>query len=212
MDLETEFLQALIEQAHNQDVNNKLQTLSKKVSWAKGWPNNKKAFWNSEAFMWKKIINKAQREHITSQIQQILKQKGNNLDIGAGAYSYIKSVAIDISPKMLQLNENATEKIVGDIEKELLFKSNSFNSITAVFILNYVQNIQNLLGEVQRVLKKDGTFIVVLSKIGINVRHKAHQKQTLSKKEWRSVFTGNKFHVNIIENDTLWFFVCSKPS
>lgn len=214
MDAETQFLQMLIKQGMGLDVENKLKKLSEKVSWAKGWPKNKVAFWNSEAFMWQTKIDKEKREDISAKISEIIQSNrqgnGKNLDLGAGAYSYIPSVAIDISSKMLQLNEVAFEKIEGDIEQTLSFNEKSFNSITAVFVFNYVQNLKNLLNECKRVLQDNGVLVIVLSNIGIHSRHKKHQINDFDKKTWQKIIEQQGFRVEVKIDKDLLFFTC-KP-
>ena len=120
----------------------------------------------------------------------------------------VSSMKMDISPKMLESNENAKEKILGDIEKKLPFNSNSFDSITAIFILNYVQNLSLVLEECKRVLKRSGKLVVALSGIGIHLRHKKHQKHNLNKEEWHSIFKEHGFVVEFLIEENIWFFVC----
>ena len=213
MDAETQFLQTLIEQGFGLDVENKLQKLSSKVSWAKGWPKNKVAFWNSEAFMWQTKIDKEQRADISAKIIELIQKNthtsGKNLDLGAGAYSYIPSVGIDISPKMLQLNDVAFEKVCADIEQTFPFNEKSFHSITAVFILNYVQNLSKVLNECKRVLQDNGVLLIVLSNIGIHPRHKKHQINDFDKSCWQKIIEQQGFRVKVKIDDNLLFFTCN---
>ena len=46
---------------------------------------------------------------------------------------------------MLQFNDNCQKKVIGNLENYLPFPSSSFDSITAVFILNYIKNWQQLI-------------------------------------------------------------------
>ena len=151
IDAETEFFKGLIELQYGLNVEDKLGEISKNVSWARNWPEDKKSFWNAEAFMWNKKIDKEIRELIRGEVEFL--SGGKNLDLGCGSYSYLKSVGFDISEKMLNFNDNCLEKVIGDLENDLPFFANNFDSVTAIFVLNYVENYTFLLQEVKRVLK-----------------------------------------------------------
>src|SRR3989338_7306111 len=92
-DPETEFLSGLIELQYGKNVEKELQQYSKKVPWAKGWPLDDKAFWNAEAFMWSRKISKEKRELIKQELEFLA--QGKDLDLGCGAYSYVKSIGFD---------------------------------------------------------------------------------------------------------------------
>ena len=165
IDPETEFFTEMMKLSYGEDVEKKLRALSSHVPWAKGWPENKKAFWNAEAFMWSRKITKEKRALIAEELAFL---KGRNLDLGCGAYSYLPSTGFDLSEKMLQFNEQCYEKVIGDVEKSLPFADGSFDSVTAIFLLNYVVDYQQLLTELYRVLKNEGYAVVVLSLKKIN--------------------------------------------
>ncbi|MBI2666621.1 class I SAM-dependent methyltransferase, partial [Candidatus Woesearchaeota archaeon] len=189
-DLETQFLCGLLELQYGEVNLQKMQKLASQVSWAKGWPRKKEAFWNAEAFLWKKKIDSEKRELIRKEIiffmkgknkekifekesknkEKILEKEKMNLDLGCGAYSYLPSVGFDCSQEMLKLNEQCSRKVVGDVEKILPFADEEFSSVTAVFVLNYVENYSLLLSEIFRVLKSggNGKFVMVLAEKGVN--------------------------------------------
>ncbi len=101
---ETAFFQGLLELQYGRNVEKKLRALAGKIPWARGWPDNKQAFWNAEAFMWQRKIDWEKREMIEKELSFL--KTGKNLDLGCGAYSYVPgSVGLDISSEMLQLNE-----------------------------------------------------------------------------------------------------------
>lgn len=206
--METEFLKGLIKLNYGEDVAEELKKLASSVSWAKGWPDDKKAFWNGEAFMWSYKINKERREVIKGELSALL---GKNLDLGCGAYSYLPSVGFDISEKMLELNDNCAEKIVGDLEKDLPFSDNSFDSVTAVFVLNYVENYKGLLAGIKRVLKDNGNFVVVLSAKKLNDWQRQKEVNSFSSKEWKKILE-EYFTVKFYEKEEMWFFMCRKES
>ena len=204
-DFETEFFSGMIELQYGQEVEDKLKMLSEKISWAKGWPENNVSFWNAEAFMWKRKVEKEKRDLIKNEL--IFLNKGKNLDLGCGAYSYIPSVGFDFSEKMLQFNDNCLEKVVGDLEKKLPLPDNSFSSVTAIFVLNYVQKCQQLLSEIKRIMKNNGYFVMVLSEKNVNKWHQQKQVHHFSFQEWNSLLKENGFLVKSYFKRGLFFFV-----
>ncbi|PIN75942.1 hypothetical protein COV17_03395 [Candidatus Woesearchaeota archaeon CG10_big_fil_rev_8_21_14_0_10_36_11] len=204
---ENDFLCGLMELQYGVDVKETLQSLSSSVPWARGWPEDKKSFWNAEAFMWGRKISKEKRSLIKQELSFL---SGNNLDIGCGAYSYIKSVGFDISPKMLDFNDNCTEKVCGDVEKPLPFSSNTFDSVTSIFVLNYVTNHKQLLSEISRTLKDNGEFVMVLSSKDINGWQKQKEVNSFESSGWTTLLENIGFNLTFYEKDGLWFWKCSK--
>jgi len=213
----------------------RIQTLAKKVSWLKGWPESRQAFWNGESFMWGNKISKERRELIKQELSFLerkkrdLKNKGKliekerltekrnncikenqNLDIGCGSYSYVNSVGFDISERMLQLNDNLVERVAGDVEKKLPFASESFGSATLVFLLDYVNNYSSLLGEVFRVLKNKGKLVVVQSKSRVNPWQRQQAVNNLGFNKWKEALEEVGFKVELVEKEGLGFFKCLK--
>lgn len=215
---EGEFISKLLELQYFDNVTKdftdcftKTKKLSKKVKWAKGWPDNDKSFWNAEAFMWEKKIGTKKRELIKEELLKLLSNRscGKNLDLGAGAYSYIPSIAFDFSEKMLNNNENAIEKVIGDLDEKLPFEDNCFDSVTAIFVFNYVKNLNNLLNELKRVLKENGVCVVVQNMKPINFWHKNKERNdftTGNEQNWEKYFSDLEFQVNISKKDGLVFF------
>jgi len=207
-DPETEFFSTLIELQYGQKVDQKLVELSKKVSWAKGWPENNQSFWNAEAFMWQHKIEKEKRQLIKDELNFLTGNK--NLDLGCGTYSYLPSVGFDFSEKMLQFNENCLKKVSGDLEQKLPFAAEEFGSVTAVFVLNYVKNYTPLFSEIRRVLKEKGTFVMVLSINEINPWQRQKEINSFSSKKWSVLLEEQGFSVNCYQKENLWFFVARK--
>ena len=207
LDSETEFLSGLLELQYGQDVEGKLKRIASKVEWAKGWPEDKKAFWNAEVFMWQHKVEKKKRELINEELKFL--QYGKNLDIGCGAYSYIPSVGFDISERMLQFNDNCTKKVIGDVEKGLPFTDATFDSVTAIFVLNYVQHYQQLVLEIRRILKDNGFFIMVLSSGKVNDWQRQKEVTHFTAAKWCEILQGG-FPVDFYEKEKLWFFRCRK--
>ncbi|MEW5897480.1 MAG: class I SAM-dependent methyltransferase [Nanoarchaeota archaeon] len=216
IDAETEFFSGLIELQYGRKAVSKLKAIAGKLPWAKGWPADGRAFWNAEAFMWSRKIDKSRRDLISGEISKELLslKKGKNLDIGCGAYSYVPSVGIDFSEKMLQFNDLCSEKVIGDLEKLLPFPDESFNSATAVFVLNYIRNYRQLLKEVCRVLKKKGVFVAVLSSAGVNNWQKQKEVNDFNKGEWKALLQKAVqkagLATDFYEKEGLLFFKCRK--
>ncbi|MBS3116375.1 class I SAM-dependent methyltransferase [Candidatus Woesearchaeota archaeon] len=206
LDPEAAFLSGLLDLQYGLKVTDKLSRLAPHVSWAKGWPHNLQAFWNAEAFMWSRKIEKQHRDLIAKELG-ILKT-GKNLDLGCGAYSYIPSVGFDVSPKMLDFNEQCYAKVIGDLEKKLPFKNQEFASATAIFVLNYILNYQLLLPEIKRVLAPKGIFVAVLYNGEINDWQRQKEVNTFGKKEWKKILEEHGFKVKISEKAKLLFFHC----
>lgn len=209
MDTENEFFIHKLELDYgNKKAVKELKKLSNDIAWLKGWPNNKAAFWNGEAFMWSNKISQEKRKLITKELKPLEKKK--NLDLGCGAYSYTPSTGFDISEKMLLLNDKLKERITGDLEKALPFEDESFDSATLVFVLNYVKNHESLLKEVFRVLKKKGSLIVVQSSKQVDKWHRRQAVNNCSFKRLNGLLNQTGFKVKSYEKEELWFFKCRK--
>lgn len=207
IDPETRFLQGLIELQYGENVQEKLKRLSMKIPWAKNWPENNKSFWNAEAFMWSFKIDKIVREVISKELSSL---QGKNLDLGCGAYSYLPSIGFDFSEKMLKFNTNCIKKIVGSLEEKLPFRESSFDSITAIFVLNYIKNYSLLLSEIFRVLKDDGNFIAVLYSKNINPWQRQKEANSFVREDWGRLMGNHNFTVDCYQKDNLCFFRCKK--
>ncbi|MBI2573043.1 class I SAM-dependent methyltransferase [Candidatus Woesearchaeota archaeon] len=207
-DPEAQFLEGLVELQYGLDVEKKLRSLSLNVSWAVGWPEKNTAFWNAEAFLWRTKIDGSTRAFITQKLSFLHGKK--NLDLGCGSCSYLSSVGLDVSPKMLAFNDECYEKVQGDLENPLPFSDQSFGSTTAVFVLNYVSHLDSLIKEVWRVLELGGTFVVVLSARPINDWQRQKQVWTKSKQEWCEDLGKVFSSVLVEEQQGLLFFTCVK--
>ena len=97
------------------------------------------------------------------------KENINILDMGAGdgrLYKYIKDlkfqnyVVCDISEKFLKKHPWKVKKIVCDLEENLPFESDYFDLITSFFVLEHIENIENLFEEAYRILKPEWIWII----------------------------------------------------
>ena len=90
---------------------------------------------------------------------------GSILDLGSGtgaSYSDLKNfnvTALDPDEKMLSLNK-FDKKIVGKSE-ELPFEENSFDNVLCCFVWRNVSDTEKALGEVYRVLRQGGKFVLL---------------------------------------------------
>ncbi|MBU0470973.1 MAG: class I SAM-dependent methyltransferase [Nanoarchaeota archaeon] len=206
MDAETDFFCGLLELHYGKKIEEELKIIADKISWAKGWPDKNSSFWNAEAFMWKYKIDWKTRALIKEELSFLDGKK--NLDLGCGSYSYLPSVGFDVSEKMLLFNENCIQKVTGDLEKGLPFPDNSFESVTAIFLLNYVVNQGSLFSEIKRVLDEKGIFVAVLYSGKINGWQRKKEIFCFSKEEWALILEQNGFLVKCYEKENLFFFIC----
>ncbi len=206
---ENQLLIDLLELQHGAIKLFEVQKSAEKVTWAKGYPKNKEAFWNCEAFMWSRKIDSKKRELIRLELlKKIQLESVNNLDLGSGSYCYIPSVAFDCSMKMLEFNDSAIQKVEGDLQSKWPFDNAFFTSVTAVFVLNYISDLDFVFCEVRRVLVNGGKFVAVISANGVSDLHQKHEKQIMNFKVWEQKFKLNFKTVEAYEKEGLWFFVC----
>jgi len=92
----------------------------------------------------------------------------------------------------------------------LPLKDNSFDSVTAVFLLNYVENYKGLLSEIRRVLKDLGRFVVVLSSKKINDWQRQKEVNSFNSEKWKEILEKAGFSIDLKEKEGLWFFRCGK--
>lgn len=94
------------------------------------------------------------------------------LDIGCGTGDYIGSsegrikIGMDLSFKMLQAAKERCPKaffVIGDAN-HLPFKEGSFDFASAVGLLEYFEDQNRILGEINRILKDDATCILSFSR------------------------------------------------
>ena len=119
------------------------------------------------------IVDKFNHEYVTKSRPKRFKTV---LEIGAGDGEHIyyeklnkkklkNYFALDVRKNMLsKLNRNHKEVNVvnGDCQKKTNFKSNFFDRVIAIHILEHLPNLPKALYEINRVIKKSGTFQVVI--------------------------------------------------
>lgn len=99
----------------------------------------------------------------------------NMVDTGAE-----KIFGLDISPGMLEVGKtkvagkklnNTIEMVVGDSEN-LPFEANSFDAVTVAFGVRNFETLEKGLGEIYRVLKPKGTFVVLETSVPTRMPYK----------------------------------------
>jgi SAM-dependent methyltransferase len=156
---------------------------------------DEKMFWDMISYTWESKIPEEIRKAIKKRLSKL---KGDNLSLGCGCCPYVKdSVLVDFSEQMLKFAEGKEKHIVDLNKAKLPFSDNSFDSVTMVFVVDYLNNLDKLLKEVKRVLKKDGKLIVVNSKKPIDKFYRRHEKKHYSSDELTGLL--KDFDVNVEE-------------
>ena len=117
-------------------------------------------------------------KHLDIQLNDII------LDIGCGGGINIKRMAesskkvygIDYSTESVKLSQKVNAKLIekGKVEiqegnvKNLPFEDNAFDIVTAFETVYFWPDIEKCFGEVKRVLKPGGTFLIVMELNGSN--------------------------------------------
>lgn len=95
-----------------------------------------------------------------------------------------KIVGFDISPGMLEIGkkkiaqknlENKIEMVLGDSEK-MPFDNNSFDAITVAFGVRNFEHLEKGLSEILRVLKPNGTFVILETSVPAKTPYKQGYK------------------------------------
>jgi len=214
--LKDNFFQLMMEYPYTKDSESKKKILHKAMGFAEkipefcGWPHDDVAFWNAEAFMWQTKIDKELREEIKNEL--VFRIGKNNLDLGSGNIVYTPStISVDYAPEMLELNDNPN-KVKHNLEEPLPFDTESFDSVTSVFVFNYIKNINGLIKEIYRVLKVGGKLTIVQPD-EVNDLYYLHVKNDYGESGLRILlkkfFRVDSF-VKEVNNKKVVFFFCEK--
>lgn len=184
-----------------------LLDISEKIDYLKDWPNNPEKFWNLEAPFWYRRIDENTKQAIIEELNKNI--SGKTLNIGSGSFPYIDSINLDISFEMLNWNPSKN-KIQADA-LALPFKEDSFDSIIAVFVVNYIKDLNTFIKEIKRVLKKNSNLFLVQGK-SINPLHQLAENKLFSIAKFAGLLRNNGFSVRKIEKNNLIFLRCKKVS
>ncbi len=95
---------------------------------------------------------------------QKLAPKGKGLEIGVGSGIFASALGVeygvDPAEKLLQIARSKGVKTVLGIAEKLPFKKSSFDFLLLMFTLSFLTNPLEAFRESNRVLKRDGKFIV----------------------------------------------------
>jgi demethylmenaquinone methyltransferase/2-methoxy-6-polyprenyl-1,4-benzoquinol methylase len=107
-----------------------------------------------------------------------------DLAINLAKTNVSKIVGFDISPGMLEIGKqkiaqkklnNKIEMVLGDSEK-MPFTDNSFDAITVAFGVRNFENLEKGLTEILRVLKPNGTFVILETSVPAKTPYKQGYK------------------------------------
>jgi hypothetical protein len=181
----------------------KAKKIASKIPELKGWPKESKKFWDIEAYAWLGQIPRKIRELIKTELMKRIPPGGLNLSLGSGSYPYIEySVLLDLSREMLKSVPAVKykAKIEYDLEKgKLPFNDDSFDTITMVFVIDYLENLKSVFDEIKRILKTNGKLILVQSEKPINELYRSQEVKHLDKNEIKSLLREAGFKVKIKE-------------
>lgn len=130
-------------------------------------------YWEPKATVWHTHENLTPylvgliRESISPYIQG-LEKKARVLDIASGAnpFDYLPEeikpnvTALDVSKTALTFNPSRY-KVIADARKDLPFQTNSFDLVICIFGMRYFENQEHVVSEMMRVLKPQGTFLII---------------------------------------------------
>ncbi|MFC1801384.1 class I SAM-dependent methyltransferase [Nanoarchaeota archaeon] len=214
--LKDNFFELMMEYPYAKDPERKKQIINKAIKFTnqipefKGWPQDDKAFWNAESFMWHSKINKELRKTIQNELSKRTGQK--NLDLGSGNVAYTNSTVVDYSPEMLDQNPNP-DKVLHNLEEPLPFDTESFDSVSAVFVFNYISNVPNFIKEIKRVLITNGKLTIVQPE-KVNHLYNLHVKNNYDEASLRVLLKKSGFRTESttkkIGNNQITFYFCEK--
>src|SRR3989338_8491935 len=198
---ETDFITTLLDfnyiadDAQLKHLVQKTAMIAHKLPAYSSWPLDRKQFWDAEALCWNGRIEKEVRDFIRGELSFL---QGNNLDLGSGTVCYVpNSTAVDFSEEMLHINP-AQNKVIADLNKKLPFDDESFDSVTMVFVVHYVEDVPQLLCNVHRVLRLGGHAVIVQSASVLGL-HRIHYKNALGEAEMRMLMKSAGFRVQSYE-------------
>ena len=112
--------------------------------------------------------------YYSEQVRNNLAENQKILDVGGGKkcsfasyarkFDGIKLIGLDVSQEELDYNHDLDEKIVFDISsgERVPLGDSSIDMITSSSVLEHLQNLENAIKEIYRILKPGGKFISVI--------------------------------------------------
>lgn len=76
--------------------------------------------------------------------------------------AYSKYIACDIAQELLEKHpeNDKVEKVICNLEENLPFENESFDLAVSFFVIEHIENIDNFLSEIYRILKEDGRCMI----------------------------------------------------
>jgi SAM-dependent methyltransferase len=182
-----------------------LKELAEKIDLLSDWPENQEKFWDLEAAFWYRRIDDTTKNMISKEIAE--NTSGKILNIGSGSVPYTDSVNVDLSFEMLNWNPSIN-KVQADA-LSLPFKDNSFDSAVALFVANYITDLDLFVSEIKRVLNKNSALIIVQGR-SIHPLHKLAENKYFSITSLAGLLRRYGFSVRQIEKENLIFLRCKR--
>jgi len=115
-----------------------------------------------------KKIDRIEKEIISALLRNISRKEMLELGCGTGHWTHYFTqqgfdvTAIDNSEEMLKIakNKRINAKFLNVNSQKLPFENESFNTVSSITMLEFVDNQEAVIKEVYRVLKKDGWLIL----------------------------------------------------
>jgi len=166
-------------------------------------------FWNLQSYTWDDYLQIAEcREEIEATVQWLVDSLGSSdklvLDVGCGTGNYAlalgergcHAVGTDFAGGMLRRARVKAEHLPpgqvtfqpGDFNRGLAFPEASFDAVTAVAVLQCAEDPAQLLGEIRRVLRPGGAFLLV----ALDSSRKREMKKALRSSPVRLLLRGIK--------------------
>ena len=110
----------------------------------------------------------AEKNNLARLVQPLPPLPGVHLDLGSGAGDHLsilpaapKRIAVDLESAMLKRNPNSYRLIAR--AEELPFRDRGFSFVSAIGLLEYLENCDFFFTEVRRVLRANGYFLFTSS-------------------------------------------------
>lgn len=157
------------------------------------------AFYNNFSFLYPLIdvFLKSQKRILFNEVNNLPNGKLLEIGVGNGAhlkqYKHHKIVGIDTSAKMLEIarkNNVSNTELIEMSGEALLFNNEAFDYVVLCHVIAVVDNAEQLLQEVYRVLKPHGKVLILNHFTPNNwLRHIDHGFEKIAKRlRFKSVF------------------------
>lgn len=185
----------------------------------------KQNYFNETYYVERYLTKLKARPRYTRLIRYLKKyvKTGRLLDVGCGvgyflahAERYYETYGIDISPTAIQYAKKNTKTSILKVSSvtNLPFKNNFFSIVTALDVLEHINNPLNALRETNRVMKPEGLLLIRVPNIASLGRTIKKEEwygfkdpthvSLLSRQEWYNIIRKSGFEVVDMFYDGLW--------